>query len=334
MNISGQDNIVYIGDEKMETKEFNEVLYYFPERVKTVLTSVSDVIKSCTYEIRFRINKPIVLFAANGSNFVKQDSTVSAIDSNNAVIVTNEEMQQIVGSICDYSIYSHQNDISQGFVTFGNGHRAGFCGTAIINNGIITTLRDIDSVNIRIARNYEDAADDLLESISQPSEFKGIIVAGAPCTGKTTILKSFAAKISSSYKYGYIKTVLIDERFEMKNNSGINCDVLCGFSKTEGIIHAIRTLSPEIIVCDEVASTQEAEEIIKCCYSGVRFVVSVHAGAIHELLLRPVSETLIKSRFFDIIVFLDNSDKPGKISKILKSEELKHGYFCDNCGSI
>lgn len=334
MNISGQGNIVYIGDEKMETKEFNDVLCYFPERIKSVLTSVSDVIKSSTYEIRFRLNKPIILFAVNGCNFVKSDSTVSAIDSNKSVTVAKEELQQIVGRICDYSIYSHQNDISQGFVTFSNGHRAGFCGTAIINNGIITTLRDIDSVNIRIARNYEDCADDLLESISKSSEFKGIIVAGAPCTGKTTVLKSFAAKISSSYKYGYMKTVLIDERFEMKGNNGINCDVLCGFPKTEGIIHAMRTLSPEIIICDEVVSMQETDEIIKCCYAGVRFVVSVHSGAIADLLLRPVSEKLVKSGFFDIIVFLDNSDKSGKIRKIIKTEELKREYYCDNCCSF
>lgn len=318
----------------METKEFDEVLCYFPERIKAVLTSVSDVIKSCTYEIRFRLNKPIILFAVNGSNFVKSDSTVSMIDSNKSVTVTKEELQQIVGSICDYSMYSHQNDISQGFVTFGNGHRAGFCGTAIINNGIITTLRDIDSVNIRVARDFEDAADDLLETVSNAREFRGIIVAGAPCSGKTTVLKSFASRVSSLYKYGYMKTVVMDERFEMKGNSGINCDVLCGFPKTEGIIHAMRVLSPEIIICDEVVSMQEADEIIKCCYSGVRFVVSVHTGSIEELLLRPVSEKLIKCGFFDILVFLDNSDKPGKISKIIKSEELKHEYYCNNCGNF
>ena len=314
----------------METNEFNDILCYFPERIKSVLKSVSADIKSCTYEIRLRLNKPIVLFAAGGSNFVKYDSTVSAIDSGNSVIVEKDELQQIVSSICDYSIYSHQNDISQGFVTFGNGHRAGFCGTAVINGGIITTLREIDSVNIRIARNCEDAADKLLEEIYGVREFSGIIVAGAPCTGKTTVLKCFAAKISSSYKFKYMKTVMIDERFEMKGNCGVNCDVLSGFPKTDGIIHAMRVLSPEIIICDEVVSMQEADEIIKCCYSGVRFVVSVHAGSIEDLLLRPVSEKLVKSGFFDVLVLLDNSDKPGKIRKIMKSEELKHECSC-NC---
>lgn len=313
----------------METKEFNEILCYFPERIKNVLSSVSSTVKSFTYEIRFRSNKPIVLFANNGSNFLKIDSTVSAIDSKNSVVVSKDEIQQIVSSICGYSVYSHQNDIAQGFVTFGNGHRAGFSGTAIVNNCSITALRDIDSVNIRISRSFEDSADELLEEISKNCRFNGIIIAGAPCTGKTTVLKSFASKISSSYRFGYMKTVLIDERFEMGVNSGLNCDVLRGFPKSDGIMHAIRVLSPEIIICDEVTSTQEAETIIKGCYTGIKFVVSVHIGSYEDLFLRPVSRTLADSVFFDYAVFLDNIGSPGKIRKIIKLEELKNEFFCD-----
>lgn len=318
----------------METKEFDEIIYFFPERIKTALSAVSSTIKSNTYEIRFRSEKPIVLFANNGSNFLKTDSTVSVIDSKHSVVVSKEEIQQIISSICGYSVYSHQNDIAQGFVTFGNGHRAGFGGTAIVNNGNITALRDIDSVNIRISRSFENAADELIDEISENPQFNGIIIAGAPCTGKTTILKSLASKISSSYRFRYMKTVLIDERSEMGVNSGLNCDVLCGFPKSDGIIHAIRVLSPQIIICDEVTSTQEAEEIIKGCYTGVKFVVSVHVGTYEDLFLRPVSKKLADSGFFDYAVFLDNAERPGKIRKIVKLEELKSEYYCNNCCNI
>ena len=318
----------------MNAKEFDEILYFFPERIKDILSAVSSAVKSCTYEIRFRAEKPIVLFANNGSNFLKSDSTVSTIDSKYSVVVSDEEIQQIVSSICGYSVYSHQNDIAQGFVTFGNGHRAGFCGTAIVNNGTISALRDVNSVNIRISRNFEDAADELLEEITKSCRFNGIIIAGAPCTGKTTVLKSFASKISSSYRFGYMKTVLIDERCEMGYNSGLNCDVLCGFPKSDGIIHAVRVLSPEIIVCDEVASVQEAEEIIKGCYAGVKFVVSVHIGTNEDLFLRPVSKKLADCGFFNYAVFLDNVECPGKIRKIVKLEELKSEYFRDNYSCV
>ncbi len=318
----------------MKSKEFDEIICFFPERINKILSAVSLTVKNSTYEIRFRSDKPVVLFASNGSNFLKIDSTVSVIDSNNSVIVSKNDVQQIVSSICGYSVYSHQNDIVQGFVTFGNGHRAGFCGTAIVNNGNITALRDINSINIRISRSFEDAADELLEVISKKTDFNGIIIAGAPCTGKTTVLKSFASKISSSFRFRYMKTVLIDERFEMGENSGLNCDVLCGFSKSDGIMQALRVLSPEIIICDEVTSSQEAEEIIKGCYAGVKFVVSVHIGSYEDLFLRPVSKKLTDSGFFDCIAFLDNTDRPGKIRKIVKLEELKNEYFRNNCGCV
>lgn len=314
----------------MDTKAFDDILYIFPDKIKNALFDVSATVKNSTYEIRLRLNKPIVLFGDKGCNFVKNDSTVSGIDTRYSVTVSKEDMQQIVSSICEYSVYSHQNDIAQGFVTFGSGHRAGFCGTAIQNNGVITALRDIDSVNIRISRTFDDAANELLDIISKKSSFNGIIVAGAPCTGKTTVLKSFASKVSSSYGFGYMKTVLIDERCEMGVNSGINCDVLRGFPKSDGIMHAIRVLSPEIIICDEVTSTQEADTIIKGCYSGVKFVASVHIGAHEDIFLRAVSKKLADSGFFDYVVFLGIGESPGKIEKISKLEELKNEYYCNN----
>ena len=288
-------------------------------------------VKSNTYEIRLRAEKPLVLFAKNGSNFIKKDSTVSAVDSKYSVCISKDELQQTISSICGYSVYSHQNDIANGFVTFGNGHRAGFCGTAVLTGGNITTLRDIDSVNIRISRNFTNAADDLLEKISDKSDFNGIIIAGAPCTGKTTVLKSFACGISSLYRFRYLKTVLIDERSELGVNSGLNCDVLRGFPKADGIMHAIRVLSPEIIICDEVASMTDVDAIIKGCYSGVKFIVSVHIGSPEDLFLRPISKKLTDCSFFDYVVFLDNALNPGKIKQIVELEELKNEFYRNNC---
>lgn len=315
----------------MENEKFNEVISFFPENISKVLQCISDSVKQNAYEIRLRLGKPIVLFGSYGSYFVKKDSTVSGIDSRDSVYISESDIKKIITTICGYSVYTHQNDMSQGFVTFGNGHRAGFCGTAVRNNNSITALRDINSINIRIARHFENAADDLIRKLPDKHSFNGIIIAGAPCTGKTTLLRSFASKISSGYAYGYMKTVIVDERSEMSFCRGFNCDILRGFTKTEGITHAIRVLSPEIIICDEVISAEESEKIIKGCYSGVKFIVSVHVGTADELFLRPVSRILLDCGFFDYIVFLENSENPGKINKIIKTEELKNEYACNNC---
>lgn len=317
----------------MNSEKFNYVINVFPKRIKNILFYIPDEIKKSTYEIRLRVNKPVVLFGNFGTNFVKNDSTVSSIDSRYALTVDDDEMKQTISSICGYSVYSHQDDMAKGFVTFGDGHRVGFCGTAVMNENCISALRDIDSVNIRISRFFSDAADDLLNRLSKKHRFNGIIIAGAPCTGKTTVLRSFASKISSAYGFGYMKTVLIDERNEMGINSGINCDVLRSFSKSEGITHAIRVLSPEIIICDEVASLEEADKIIRGCYSGVKFVVSVHIGEQNDIFQRAVSNKLVNSGFFDYVVFLSDCSEPGKIKNIYKTEDLKNEYYCNYSNS-
>ena len=129
-----------------------------------------------------------------------------------------------------------------------------------------------------------------------------------------------------------MKTVVIDERSEMGHCKGDNCDILKGFSKSDGINHAIRVLSPEIIICDEVSTVEEAEKIIKGCYSGVKFVVSVHIGTQQDLFVRPVSATLMNCGFFDYVAILSDSKNPGEIKKFEKTEDLKNEYYSNNNG--
>mgnify|MGYP007003684630 FL=1 len=59
-------------------------------------------------------------------------------------------------------MYNRQNEIVNGFVTMYGGHRAGICGTAVVNNGKIVNIRDITSINVRIAREHKGCADSLL----------------------------------------------------------------------------------------------------------------------------------------------------------------------------
>lgn len=49
--------------------------------------------------------------------------------------------------------------------------------------------------------------------------------------------------------------VVLDERFELSADGfdlGACTDILQGYPKQEGLSHAVRCLSPEYIVCDEL----------------------------------------------------------------------------------
>ena len=54
--------------------------------------------------------------------------------------------------VCEYSIYSYQNQIAEGYITVKGGHRIGITGTCVIEDGRIINIKYINSLNFRIAR--------------------------------------------------------------------------------------------------------------------------------------------------------------------------------------
>ncbi len=314
--------------------KFNEAISVFPNDIRMSFYLIPENTKTDTYEIRLRKNKPVVLFGAYGAAFIDRNGIVSHMDARNCVTVSEKELHAIVSAVCGYSVYSHQSDMANGFVTYGTGNRVGFCGTAVMSGERIASISNITSVNIRIAREHVSDTDKILGVFSESIKTHGILIAGAPCTGKTTILKNLSKTLSSEYKYGFRKCVIVDERFEMSFSDGINCDVICGYDKESGIIHALRTLSPHIIICDEISSDAEAEKVIKGLDSGVSFIVSVHASDRYELLHRSVSSKLIKSGGFDCAVMLTDSPHPGVIQEIIKTEELLNENNCSHVDSF
>lgn len=309
-------------------EKFNEVVSVFSDRIKEVLMKIPENIKHDTYEIRVRKNMPVVLAGSYGVAFVDCNSIISHMKYHDGISITENEFTAVVSSVCGYSVYSHQTDISNGFVTFGSGNRVGFCGTAVMDGDNVVSFNNLSSLNIRIARDFDDTAKAILSKLYKSNHPRGLIIAGAPCSGKTTVLKSMAKMLSSEYTYGFRKCTVIDERFEMCQVNGVNCDILCGYKKEIGIVHALRTLSPQIIICDEISTEGEAEKIIKGLDSGVSFIVSVHASDRKELMRRSVSATLINAGCFENIVILGCSDRPGEIKDILKTEELLNENVC------
>ena len=93
----------------------------------------------------------------------------------------------MVTKMCGYSVYSHQSDLVNGFITLKGGCRVGICGTAVIQNGAVTAIRELTSVNIRVAREIKGCADDISDRffLYEPRSFIG---AGAPMAGLSTVV--------------------------------------------------------------------------------------------------------------------------------------------------
>lgn len=298
-------------------------------------------IKKQAQELRLRVNKPISICCTNGIYFLNHSGRLACYPDGETMLSTKEDIEECFRNICNYSIYSHQNEIKNGFVTLAGGHRVGISGTAVFQNGEITGIRDISSINIRIAREITGSANDLFHSLKKEIN-SGLLIAGPPASGKTTILRDIARQLSSGTCGDIRKVVVVDERGELagtclgvpQNDLGVCSDVLDGYPKAEGIMQAVRCLSPEFIICDELGGNDEVFAVEQSLNAGVSMISTIHAGSIDELLMKKQAVSLLKTGAFGCVAMLNGHTEPGKIQGIYKAGDLLakiDGHSASDC---
>lgn len=309
---------------------FEQAISGFPQRIRDVLRALPDSVKNNASEVRLRVDQPLTITCPGQNWFVDASSRLSNIPRG-CLCVTPQDIADAVVAMCAYSVHSHENEMKNGFISLKGGHRAGICGTAVINDGKLTALRDITSINLRIARDIPGAADEVLNRAFQ-NPWNGVLIAGPPASGKTTILRDLARQLSNGKTGRYLRVAVIDERGELgavfegipQNDLGPCCDILSGYPKGEGILMAVRTLSPQVIICDEIGSSEEVNSMLDGLRCGVRMVVSAHAGSLDELLGKRQITRLLLEGAFSRIVMLGGTDQPGRVEEMVRVEDLRY----------
>lgn len=303
-------------------KRFDEANNYICDRLSSVLDKLPVSIKAQTHEIRLRAGRPLSITLPDTCLCVNKDGQPSK-DMSNTLFVTLKDIEITLSYICEMSLYSYTSDICEGFITIHGGHRAGICGKAVLDNGKITSVKDISSVNIRIAREIKGCAGDILPFIINNNTVNGSIIASPPGGGKTTILRDIARSLSLKGK----KVAVIDERGELgasyqgipQNDLGAFCDILDGYPKSKGILQALRALSPDIIICDEIGGEEDVNAVIEGMNAGVPVIATVHAGSYEEAKRRPQVQKLLGSGAIKTFILLYGHEAPGRIKNIYKA---------------
>ncbi len=278
-------------------------------------------------EIRIRVDRPVILKYPEG----KED----ILDH----IVTQNEILNILQSLCNNSIYSYQSQICDGYITLQGGHRVGITGNVAMKDGKITNVNYVSSLNFRIAREIIGASDEILKEVitrksnssSQNNyrytnidnndisnlEINNTLIVSRPGCGKTTVLRDLVRNISNM---GFTVS-LIDERGEIasmykgipQNDIGLRTDVMDNVTKSLGMKIAVRTMAPQVIVADEIGTDEDLEAINYGICSGVKGIFTAHGSDISELRQNETLNKLYEEKLFKRIIFLENRGKMGKV---------------------
>lgn len=260
------------------------------------------------YEIRLRANQEVTVFYDNKYILLKKVLNVDTITCK------DKYLSEIVENITNKSIYAFNEEIKNGFITTKFGVRVGLCGKVIFENGQANTITNFSSINIRIPHNIYNSSNKIFHIVLEKNVVKNTLIFSAPFMGKTTILKDLINTLN-------IKTnkqiLIIDERFEFNDIKGDNIDKIQNSNKEYALQYSIRSMAPEIIICDEISSKNDVDNLKLAKASGITVIATAHADSFENLLKKYEN---IKD-VFDVFIELDKNNKKGIIKKIIKNND-------------
>lgn len=280
-----------------ETRQF--LAPCFPEEVRS---EMDMLLPGELREIRIRVNRPTVFITATRTAALSWSPE-------------KKQLEALVEGLSGHSLYARSDETGQGYLTLRGGHRMGLCGRATYSDSR-SVLSDIGSVCIRIAAEWQGAADSLMGRITG---LPSVLIIGSPGTGKTTMLRDLARQLSSGRSA--VQTAIVDERSELaacvsgipQLDVGSSTDVLDGLPKTEALPWLIRSMSPQLVITDELGGAEDAAAVMDAIACGAAVCASVHGTSLQEVARRPALAALMARRAFDLYAVLA-SEGGGRIT--------------------
>lgn len=291
--------------------EYFKLVRRLPEPFARALGSLPEQIARRVQEIRLRAEQP-VQFTVNGRLVA---ATALLPDKGPLACVNRENLQQCFLALCGHSVYAYEEELACGYFTLPGGYRVGVAGVAGVAGFAVVT-----ALNLRVARWVTcplpaavEAALDRLDA--------GLLVAGPPGSGKTTVLRSMVCRLAAGNRI----ICVVDERGELmadascplEDKPAVNCDVYTRYPKAKAIEMALRCMNPQAIVCDELGTAADAEALEAGLASGAVFLASVHCESPESLQYKPQLARLLGTGAFTRAVFLAGRDQPGQIAQMV-----------------
>ena len=251
-------------------------------------------------EIRLRCGRAASYLSGGREHVIPCGARGYAVDA--------ECLRTVVNKATSYSRYAAGDQLRQGFVTLPGGHRLGLCGQAVTDGPDVRTLREISSVNLRIARALRGAGREACDHLCRHPA--STLIAGPPGCGKTTLLRELIRALSDGARQ---RVGVVDERFELAAceggmpgfDLGGMTDVLSGAPKHEGVYMLLRTMNPDWIAVDEITDERDVDALLRSSFCGVRILASAHVFSRLDLLARPLYARMCALGLFENLILMD-----------------------------
>jgi stage III sporulation protein AA len=195
-------------------------------------------------------------------------------------------------------------------------------------------------MNYRVAREMPGVADRLMPYVLSADRTRvlNILILSGPGLGKTTLLRDIARQLSTGPEWGSesercrgagaptgFRVGIVDERSEIaacsqgvpQNQLGPRADVIDGCPKAAGIMMMIRSMSPDVVVTDEVGRDRDANALEEASRCGVAVIATAHALDPEDAARRPVLREVLARGAFDRAVVLGRSLGLGTCERIV-----------------
>ncbi|MCH1979527.1 Uncharacterized protein conserved in bacteria [uncultured Flavonifractor sp.] len=287
-------------EQMIREQAYRQVVGVLPPRLRQEAFSLPLQDQCRAEELRLRVGQPMSAVFPEGERPLGGEP------------VRAGELEQLVEIASRASVHAVLDQLRRGYLTVEGGHRIGLCGTAVLREGEIHSLRQLSSAAIRVARQVRNASDPVLGRLCPGGKLVSTLILAPPGAGKTTLLRDLVRRVSDGDGCQPRRVSLMDERGEVaalysgcpQLDVGSRTDVMEGCPKARGLMLLMRAMNPQVLAVDEITAPEDVAALRTAAGCGVTLLATAHGNSREDLERRPLYRALMEAGIFQKLLLI------------------------------